>query len=265
MKCHLCEQRFIIRTDPANSDYVILDGARRKEQRWSMKDNEQIVTDEKADIKRMKQDAMFGLEHETKDKSKVAKLAPTLRDLEEERLEWRDDYRLNAMMRTIHREEKKELNDAKKNDQTLLNKWNLDIELVKEHKDDVKLASMYKYNTVKASTSSSGNFSEKRKSIVEVESIFEEQKDEKEKKTEKEGEVIGVEEEEVKNKKQKMSSKAKKTELAIKSLKSTLSKSEQSKKLANSGLSFTTKFNNEKNKHYCYTTIIIDNFKFKFN
>jgi coiled-coil domain-containing protein 130 len=45
MKCHLCEQHFIIRTDPQNMDYVILSGARRKEQRWNMAENEQIVTE----------------------------------------------------------------------------------------------------------------------------------------------------------------------------------------------------------------------------
>lgn len=45
MKCHLCDQYFEIRTDPANSDYVIMSGARRKEQRWDMGENEQIVTE----------------------------------------------------------------------------------------------------------------------------------------------------------------------------------------------------------------------------
>jgi len=42
MKCHLCDQHFEIQTDPANCDYVILSGARRKEERWSAKENEQI-------------------------------------------------------------------------------------------------------------------------------------------------------------------------------------------------------------------------------
>ena len=45
MKCHLCDQHFEIKTDPANLDYVIISGARRKEQRWDMAENEQIVTE----------------------------------------------------------------------------------------------------------------------------------------------------------------------------------------------------------------------------
>ena len=64
MKCHLCDQHFEIQTDPKNLDYVILSGARRKEQRWDMGENEQIVTEEKSDIKRLAVDSMFNLEHQ---------------------------------------------------------------------------------------------------------------------------------------------------------------------------------------------------------
>lgn len=46
---------------------------------------------------------MFKLEHEAKDKEKVAKLMPTLRELEEAKSEWKDDYRLNSMMRNVLR------------------------------------------------------------------------------------------------------------------------------------------------------------------
>jgi coiled-coil domain-containing protein 130 len=43
MKCHLCPNYIEMKTDPANHDYVIIAGARRKEQRWDPKENEQIV------------------------------------------------------------------------------------------------------------------------------------------------------------------------------------------------------------------------------
>ena len=99
MKCHLCDQYFEIKTDPANLDYVIISGARRKEQRWDMAENEQIVPEEKSYIKRLSADPMFKLEHEANDKSKVAKLMPTLRELEEAKQDWKDDYKLNSLMR----------------------------------------------------------------------------------------------------------------------------------------------------------------------
>jgi coiled-coil domain-containing protein 130 len=103
MKCHLCDQHFEIRTDPKNMDYVIMSGAKRKEQRWDMGENGQIVTEERADLKRLAVDAMFAAEHEMQDKEKVGKLMPTLRELEEVKSEWKDDYKLNVMMRNVLR------------------------------------------------------------------------------------------------------------------------------------------------------------------
>lgn len=44
MKCHLCVNYIEIQTDPANCDYVIVSGAQRKEERWDMEDNEQVLT-----------------------------------------------------------------------------------------------------------------------------------------------------------------------------------------------------------------------------
>lgn len=103
MKCHLCDQYFEIRTDPKNMDYVIMSGARRKEQRWDAGENGQIVTEERDDLKRLAVDPMFGLEHEFNDKDKAAKLMPTLSELEDIKSDWKDDYRLNSMMRNVLR------------------------------------------------------------------------------------------------------------------------------------------------------------------
>lgn len=44
MKCHLCVNYIEMQTDPATCDYVIVSGASRKEERWNMTENEQILT-----------------------------------------------------------------------------------------------------------------------------------------------------------------------------------------------------------------------------
>lgn len=44
--------------------------------------------------------------------------------------------------------EKKVLNEQKASDKKFLDKWNLDIKLVPENEKDVKLASLFKFNTV---------------------------------------------------------------------------------------------------------------------
>jgi coiled-coil domain-containing protein 130 len=71
---------------------------------------------------------------------------PTLRELEEVKSEWKDDYKLNSMMRSKFRTEKKAINEQKTKDKEFLDKWNINVNLVKENDDDIKLASLYKYN-----------------------------------------------------------------------------------------------------------------------
>ena len=46
---------------------------------------------------------MFKLEHELQDKSKSTKLMPTLRELEDAKSDWKDDYSLNSLMRGVLR------------------------------------------------------------------------------------------------------------------------------------------------------------------
>lgn len=103
MKCHLCDSHFEIETDPANCDYKILNGARRQENRWDPKDNEQIVPDDKGDIKRMATDAMYRLEHQTEDFNKGTSLKPTLERLQDLQDRWKDDFSLNQTLRKTMR------------------------------------------------------------------------------------------------------------------------------------------------------------------
>ncbi|PIK45203.1 putative coiled-coil domain-containing protein [Apostichopus japonicus] len=45
MKCHLCENYFEIETDPMNCNYKIMFGAQRKNEKWDMAENEQVLTE----------------------------------------------------------------------------------------------------------------------------------------------------------------------------------------------------------------------------
>lgn len=56
--------------------------------------------EEKSEIKRLQEDPMFKLEHDTDDKEKLVKLMPTLRDLEAKKSKWKDDFELNSLMRS---------------------------------------------------------------------------------------------------------------------------------------------------------------------
>nr|XP_039264980.1 coiled-coil domain-containing protein 130-like [Styela clava] len=150
MKCHLCPQYFEIQTDPANCEYVILSGARRKEERWNAKDNEQIEMTDHLDKKKLATDAMFKLEHNVKDQKKLINAIPTLGEIQDIQEEKKDDYILNKVLRKKFRDKKKSLEATAKQDQALLDKSSLDIKLLPEHEQDKNLAKLLKYDTVKS-------------------------------------------------------------------------------------------------------------------
>ncbi|XP_053075761.1 probable splicing factor YJU2B isoform X4 [Acinonyx jubatus] len=99
MKCHLCVNYIEMQTDPANCDYVIVSGAQRKEERWDMEDNEQVLTTEHEKKQKLETDAMFRLEHGEADRSTLKKALPTLSHIQEAQSAWKDDFALNSMLR----------------------------------------------------------------------------------------------------------------------------------------------------------------------
>ncbi|MGH0190809.1 UNVERIFIED_CONTAM: hypothetical protein FKN15_050997 [Acipenser sinensis] len=99
MKCHLCVNYIEIQTDPASCDYVIVSGAQRKEERWDMKDNEQILTTEHSEKEKLETDPMFKLEHGSQDRGKLQRSLPSLSHIQEKQEAWRDDFRLNSALR----------------------------------------------------------------------------------------------------------------------------------------------------------------------
>lgn len=167
MKCHLCDNHFEIKTDPANLDYVIVSGARRQENRWDPKENEQIVPETKEVSHRLYDDAMYKLEHKAEDK-KVAKSrdralesAISLNDAT-----WKDDYSSNCALRSVFRAKKKELQKKQGINQLLLNKSGLKLDLVDEHEDDIKTAKLLTHNNKKGTSHTTHSPLKKLVSIV---------------------------------------------------------------------------------------------------
>ena len=144
MKCHLCDNHFEIKTDPAvspkpmllaiccpqkrevrsnvecfffdvrcrsaanltdefrlfqNHDYVIICGARRKEQRWDPKENEQVVPEDRETHKKIERDAMYRLEHGSDDKNKLKSAIPGIKQIQALQMDKKDDYLLNKLAR----------------------------------------------------------------------------------------------------------------------------------------------------------------------
>uniref|UniRef100_A0A1A8EVS9 Probable splicing factor YJU2B n=1 Tax=Nothobranchius korthausae TaxID=1143690 RepID=A0A1A8EVS9_9TELE len=116
MKCHLCVNYIEMQTDPATCDYVIVSGARRKEERWDMAENEQILTTERLEKEKLETDAMFKLDHGGKDKAKLTKALPSLSEIQDHQAGWKDDFQLNSSLRRKFRTEKKVLAEQEEKD-----------------------------------------------------------------------------------------------------------------------------------------------------
>ncbi|XP_021927392.1 coiled-coil domain-containing protein 130 homolog [Zootermopsis nevadensis] len=145
MRCHLCPNYIEIKTEPKTSEYIIVSGARRQENRWDPKENEQVVPEDKNTSKRLYDDAMFKLEHGYTDKSQAGAMQPTLAKLTAKRQKvWQDDYAANCVLRQQFRERSKELKARDAKDAALLQKSSLQINLLPETKEDrIKAAQLY--------------------------------------------------------------------------------------------------------------------------
>uniref|UniRef100_A0A663F9R8 Probable splicing factor YJU2B n=2 Tax=Aquila chrysaetos chrysaetos TaxID=223781 RepID=A0A663F9R8_AQUCH len=147
MKCHLCVNYIEMQTDPAGCDYVIVSGARRKEERWDMKDNEQVLPTEREEKEKLETDAMFRLEHGVADRATLQRAIPTLASLQEAQSAWKDDFALNSRLRRHFREEKKTLREEEEEAAALQAKAGLSIPLVREAEEDRRLAALLKYHS----------------------------------------------------------------------------------------------------------------------
>lgn len=168
MKCHLCDNYIEIKTDPANLDYEIISGARRQERRWDPTENGQVVPDDKNDIKKRWDDAMFKLEHGEEDLAKKTDAKPRLQKLTHIQDRVKDDYLANRILRDQFRSKKKEMKAKAKVDNDLLAKASLGIKLVPESPEDIQTAALIR---LQPSASSEERILDSRDQILD-ESIF---------------------------------------------------------------------------------------------
>uniref|UniRef100_A0A672MJZ2 Probable splicing factor YJU2B n=1 Tax=Sinocyclocheilus grahami TaxID=75366 RepID=A0A672MJZ2_SINGR len=147
MKCHLCVNYIEMQTDPATCDYVIVSGAQRKEERWDMAENEQILTTEHSEKEKLETDAMYKLDHGGKDKDKLRAAIPSLNELQEHQSGWKDDFQLNSALRRKFRTEKKVIAEEEEKDNAVRMRTGLSIPLLPERQEDKKLASLLTFQS----------------------------------------------------------------------------------------------------------------------
>lgn len=145
MKCHLCDNYIVIKTDPGNLDYEIVSGAQRQENRWDPTENGQIVADTKEVQRRLFDDPMYKLEHVAADVQKGSDAKPRLATLYKRSLDlWDDNYAVNAKLREAFRKRKQE--------EKQLERPHLNMALLPETQKDVELAAVLSFQPKRTMT-----------------------------------------------------------------------------------------------------------------
>jgi len=170
MKCHLCSNWIEIHTDPKNTEYVIVSGARRKIEDWDAKENGSIeLTDEK-EKEKLESNAFYKLENDITNKKKTDESIPILTQLQNlNNRQWKDPYTASYNIRKKFRERKKLEKQKEEEDKKFKDKHLLAIELLPESLEDEEEAKL----VFKEDKNDSINKVNQRKLEIQNTSIFE--------------------------------------------------------------------------------------------
>lgn len=141
MKCHLCSGWIEIRTDPKNSEYVVVEGARRKVEERTAESLEIKTPLTVEAALQMQSNPFFRLEHQVQDE-RVAKAAlPKLSAIQEgnERA-WKNDYETSRLVRRKFREQRQQMQEEGRRMQEMKDRLSIDLPLVPERVEDVAMA-----------------------------------------------------------------------------------------------------------------------------
>ena len=106
MKCPQCPQKFVVRTDPENCDYIYVSGAKRIFQVTDCTD-ESRIRDEAVQCK-VDENPFFKLETQYKDKEAYGSMEEHLLKIQECQERVADDFELNRLLRKEVRKKKEE-------------------------------------------------------------------------------------------------------------------------------------------------------------
>jgi len=170
MKCHLCSNWIEIHTDPKNTEYVIVSGARRKIEEWDAKENGSIALTDEKEKEKLETNAFYKLENDITNKSKAEESVPLLTKLQNlNDRQWKDPYTSSYIIRKKFRERKKLEKQKDEEDQKFKDKHLLSIDLLPETEEDKEKAKQ----AFKEDINYSINRVHQRKQEIRSSSIFE--------------------------------------------------------------------------------------------
>uniref|UniRef100_A0A1I8AUC4 Coiled-coil domain-containing protein 130 homolog n=1 Tax=Steinernema glaseri TaxID=37863 RepID=A0A1I8AUC4_9BILA len=173
MKCHLCDNYYVIRTDPKNFDYELVEGCRRQEKRFDPSEIDNLAPVDRTFNQQLNSNAMFKVEHQQQDLKKSVSAEDQMMKLEFVQDRMRDDFAANQALRRGLKLDKQLHKEAKAGEDAILAKTSLQIHLLPEDPADKRLAKHML--SVTASTSREEQQNVKEDQVV-ASSIFDKRK-----------------------------------------------------------------------------------------
>jgi len=141
-KCHLCDGWFEIHTDPKNTRYVVVSGARKKEEDWNPEENGGYAVHD-TDAHAAPVDPLASLEKSTDAQKGLVKAQDRLEALQEVSDQYNaDPFTLSTKIRKRFREEKKVEKAKKQADDTIKDRYALpeSLSLIEDNHEAVENA-----------------------------------------------------------------------------------------------------------------------------
>lgn len=141
MKCHLCGGWMELQTDPKKSEYVVVEGARRKVEERTAEELELRAPLNAEEAALMRTNPFYQLEHQIKDQRVAKGMVPKLGAIHtaNERA-WKDNWESSRLLRRRFREEKRIARQAERRCDVLRSKLAVDLKLMPERPEDVMMA-----------------------------------------------------------------------------------------------------------------------------
>lgn len=137
MKHSACGGWWEIRTDPKATEYVVVEGARRREygpEEKGGEGEERFLTEEERQKRR--EDAFASLEGKLEDKGNEKKIKERVEELYDKSEVWRNPYKVNAQLRKDFRIKRKVWEKEERQKEGMQNKFSLGIDIVDETDSD---------------------------------------------------------------------------------------------------------------------------------
>ncbi|KAH7070162.1 CWC16 protein [Paraphoma chrysanthemicola] len=158
MKHSACGGWWEIRTDPKNANYVVVEGAKKRDYGPQDKQVEgdgdfRFLTDEERERRRV--DAFAELEGRSDEKIVLDKSRERLEELYDKSATWKDPYEVNARLRRGFRVDRKKYKQMERQKTSIQDKYSVSMEIVEEVEADRMRANMVEFGelaTTNAST-----------------------------------------------------------------------------------------------------------------